>query len=113
MEAKTTPYQLALKHPPQQTAYLHTTTDQTMMPTLWKLATKRYQYFYYISQFPLLINVNTLKIVDMLPAKTVPEVKNKEKQTLALKLKTVTVPQKKKVRACLVQVEEIEDEDSM
>jgi len=49
----------------------------------------------------------------MLPAKTVLEVKNKKKQTHALKLKAVTVSPKKKARAFSVQVREIEDEDGM
>jgi hypothetical protein len=51
----------------------------------------------------------------MLPSKTVPEINNGKKQTRALKPKvkvTATAPPKKKARACLVEVEEIEDEDS-
>ena len=63
--------------------------------------------------FLLLMNVDTLQIADMLPAKTVPEVKNKKKQTCALKHKAVTVPPKKNTRVRLAEVEEIEDEKSM
>ena len=66
----------------------------------------RYDPFY----LQLVESLNTL------PSKTVPEVKNKKKQTHALKLKTVSrtaaVLLKKKARACSVEVEEIENEDS-
>ena len=51
----------------------------------------------------------------MLPSKTVPEINNGKKQTHALKPKVKvmdTALLKKKARACLVEVEEIEDKDS-
>jgi hypothetical protein len=65
-----------------------------------------------------LTDVNTLQIADMLPSKTIPEVNcdNGKKLTHVLKPKVkvmVTAPLKKKARACSVEVEEIEDKDSM
>ena len=63
----------------------------------------------------LLISIDTLQIADMLPSKTMPEVNTKKKQMCTLKpttIKVVMVPPKKKARACSVEVEEIEDEDS-
>jgi hypothetical protein len=63
----------------------------------------------------LLIDIDTLQIADMLPSKTMPEVNTKKKPTRTLKpttIKVATVPPKKKARACFVEVEEIEDEDS-
>ena len=54
-----------------------------------------------------------MKIADILPSKTVPEVNNKKKQTRARKPTTATaaVPLKKRARMCSDKVEEIEDED--
>jgi hypothetical protein len=63
----------------------------------------------------LLIGIDTLQIADMLPSKTMPEVNTKKKLMHALEQEAVkvgTVPPKKEVRASLVEVEEIEDEDS-
>jgi hypothetical protein len=51
----------------------------------------------------------------MLPSKTIPEVNNRKKQTRKPRPKvmaTMTAPSKKRARACSVEVEEIEDEDS-
>jgi hypothetical protein len=66
----------------------------------------------------LLISIDTLQIADMLPSKTMPEVNTKKKPMHALKPTTIKVAMvlqllpKKKARACLVEVEEIEDKDS-
>jgi hypothetical protein len=89
--------------------------NQTMtpMPMLWTLVMTRSSIQTY---YVLLIGIDTLQIADMLPSKTVPEVNTKKKQTRgALKPtdKVAMVPPKKKARASLVEVEEIEDEDSM
>ncbi|KAF8801338.1 hypothetical protein BYT27DRAFT_7115152, partial [Phlegmacium glaucopus] len=61
-------------------------------------------------------DVDILQIADMLPSKTVPEVNNSKKQTRAPKPKAkvmAVAPPKKKARVRSVEVEEIEDQDSM
>lgn len=58
-------------------------------------------------------NVNTSKIADTLPSKTVPEVGKKQTRTLKPKIKVMAAPPpKKRARAHSVEVEEVEDEDS-
>ena len=58
----------------------------------------------------------TPQVAEMLPSKTIPEVNNGKnlKQTCKSRPKAAmaTAPPKKKVRACSVEVEEIDDEDS-
>ena len=91
--------------------------DRTMMVTLTlcKLVMTRYQAMKLLPILQL-TDIYTLQIADMLPLKTVPEINNGKKQTCALKpkVKVTTTPLlKKKARACLVEVEEIEDEDAI
>jgi len=60
-------------------------------------------------------NLNQSKIADMLPSKTIPEVKNRKRHALKLKTKTTaaTAPTSKKVKITSgTKVNIIEDEDS-
>ena len=77
---------------------------------LWRSVTKKYVTF---NLDLVTTQTNNSQLADMLPSKTIPEVHGKG-HTLKpkTKAKTTTAPPKKKARACSVEVEEIEDEDS-
>ncbi|KAF8799534.1 hypothetical protein BYT27DRAFT_7263832 [Phlegmacium glaucopus] len=65
---------------------------------------------------PDIMEISNEEIADMLPSKTVPEVNNRKKQMHAPKPKAkvmAAAPPKKKARVRSVEVEEIEDQDSM
>jgi hypothetical protein len=85
-------------------------TDQMRIVMLWRSVTKKYNTFnlnFSTTQ------TNNSQLAEMLPSKTISKIHGKG-HTLKpkTKVKATTAPPKKKVRACSVEVKEIEVEDS-
>ena len=67
-----------------------------------------------LSDLRVLKHTISLQVADMLPSKTIPELNNGNRCMLKPKpkKKTIAATPPKKVKACSVKVEEIEDNDS-